>query len=290
MTKIVALIIYKIIIFFDKVFYFVFKRNFFIWIKDYIQNDSYVKKKILGKEIIFFVPNHLTNWRVDNFFTKEPETIEWINKFSNKDEIIFWDIGANIGIYSLYAALKHKNIQVTSFEPSTSNLRVLTRNISINNLNNKISVFNNPLTNKPNKILTMKETNFIEGGAFNTFGEEINFEGKKIDSKMEYRIYGTSINYILEKNILNIPDYIKIDVDGIEHLILDGASNYLNNNKLKEILIEINEKFEDQYRSIFKIMNENNFILKDKKRNESLIDKNNKTYNFIFEKVNKKGF
>ncbi len=290
MTKIVALIIYKIIIFFDKVFYFVFKRNFFIWIKDYIQNDSYVKKKILGKEIIFFVPNHLTNWRVDNFFTKEPETIEWINKFSNKDEIIFWDIGANIGIYSLYAALKHKNIQVTSFEPSTSNLRVLTRNISINNLNNKISVFNNPLTNKPNKILTMKETNFIEGGAFNTFGEEINFEGKKIDSKMEYRIYGTSINYILEKDILNIPDYIKIDVDGIEHLILDGASNYLNNNKLKEILIEINENFEDQYRSIFKIMNENNFILKDKKRNESLIDKNNKTYNFIFEKVNKKGF
>ena len=290
MTKIVALIIYKIIIFFDKVFYFVFKRNFFIWIKDYIQNDSYVKKKILGKEIIFFVPNHLTNWRVDNFFTKEPETIEWINKFSNKDEIIFWDIGANIGIYSLYAALKHKNIQVTSFEPSTSNLRVLTRNISINNLNNKISVFNNPLTNKPNKILTMKETNFIEGGAFNTFGEEINFEGKKIDSKMEYRIYGTSINYIIEKDILNIPDYIKIDVDGIEHLILDGASNYLNNNKLKEILIEINENFEDQYRSIFKIMNENNFILKDKKRNESLIDKNNKTYNFIFEKVNKKGF
>ena len=120
----------------------------------------------------------------------------------------------------------------------------------------------------------MKETNFIEGGAFNTFGEEINFEGKKIDSKMEYRIYGTSINYILEKDILNIPDYIKIDVDGIEHLILDGASNYLNNNKLKEILIEINENFEDQYRSIFKIMNENNFILKDKKRNESLIDKN----------------
>ena len=46
MTKIVALIIYKIIIFFDKVFYFVFKRNFFIWIKDYIQNDSYVKKNI----------------------------------------------------------------------------------------------------------------------------------------------------------------------------------------------------------------------------------------------------
>ena len=130
----------------------------------------------------------------------------------------------------------------------------------------------------------MKETNFVEGGAFNTFGEEINFEGKKINPKMEYKLYGTSINYILDKNILKIPDYIKIDVDGIEHLILDGGRTYLNNIKIKEILIEINENFEEQYRSVFKIMSENNFVLKNKKRNENLIDTNNKTYNFIFHK------
>ena len=52
--------------------------------------------------------------------------------------MIFWDIGANIGIYSIYAALKHQHIQVVSFEPSTSNLRILSRNISINNLDEKI--------------------------------------------------------------------------------------------------------------------------------------------------------
>ena len=284
MTKKLALIVYKIIIFFDKIFFFIFKRNFFVWIKDFIQIDSYTKKKILDKDVIFFVPNHLTNWRVENFFTKEPETIQWINEFKKSDEIIFWDIGSNIGIYSLYAAIKHKNIKVISFEPSTSNLRVLSRNIFLNNLNDKISIFNNPLTNKTNEILSMKETNFVEGGAFNTFGEEINFEGKKINPKMEYKLYGTSINYILDKNILKIPDYIKIDVDGIEHKILDGGRTYLNNIKIKEILIEINENFEEQYRSVFKIMSENNFVLKNKKRNENLIDTNNKTYNFIFHK------
>ena len=284
MTKKLALIVYQILIFLEKIFFFIFKRNFFVWIKDFIQIDSYTKKKILDKDVIFFVPNHLTNWRVENFFTKEPETIQWINEFKKSDEIIFWDIGSNIGIYSLYAAIKHKNIKVISFEPSTSNLRVLSRNIFLNNLNDKISIFNNPLTNKTNEILSMKETNFVEGGAFNTFGEEINFEGKKINPKMEYKLYGTSINYILDKNILKIPDYIKIDVDGIEHLILDGGRTYLNNIKIKEILIEINENFEEQYRSVFKIMSENNFVLKNKKRNENLIDTNNKTYNFIFHK------
>ena len=40
----------------------------------------------------------------------------------------------NIGLYSIYAALRHKNIEVISFEPSTNNLRILSRNISINNL------------------------------------------------------------------------------------------------------------------------------------------------------------
>ena len=43
---------------------------------------------------------------------------------------------------------------------------------------------------------------------------------------------------------LPLPDYVKIDVDGIEHLILNGAQDALKNTK--EILIEINDEFEDQ--------------------------------------------
>ena len=60
--------------------------------------------------------------------TKEPETLEWIDQFKG-DKIVFWDIGANVGLYSIYAALKHKDIQIISFEPSVNNLRVLSRNI-----------------------------------------------------------------------------------------------------------------------------------------------------------------
>ena len=72
-----------------------------------IENNSYKKIKILDKMITFFIPNQLVNWRVDTFL-KEPETLQWIDGFKTEEKIIFWDIGSNIGLYSIYATLKHK--------------------------------------------------------------------------------------------------------------------------------------------------------------------------------------
>ena len=46
------------------------------------------------------------------FYSKEPETLDWIENFDDKGKIIFWDIGANIGLYSIYAAVKFENIDV----------------------------------------------------------------------------------------------------------------------------------------------------------------------------------
>ena len=127
--------------------------------------------------------------------------MEWIDNFS-KSNIIFWDIGANIGLYSIYAALKHKNIAIICFEASASNLGILTRNVSINKLTHKILINPFPLSNKENKYLLMKEKDFIEGGALNTFGENLDFEGKKFFSNNNYKIYGTTINYIIKNKIL----------------------------------------------------------------------------------------
>lgn len=55
-------------------------------------------------EYIFSCPNDVTRWKAETYFTKEPETIEWIDTFNEGD--IFFDIGANIGLYSIYAAKK----------------------------------------------------------------------------------------------------------------------------------------------------------------------------------------
>ena len=67
-------------------------------------------------------------------------------------------------------------------------------------------------------------------------------------SKNKYKIYGTSIDYLIENNILEIQNYIKIDVDGIEHLILKGGQSILENKKIKSISVELNENFKEQYK------------------------------------------
>ena len=88
----------------------------------------------------------------------------------------------------------------------------------------------------------------------------------------------------LKNKILNIPNYIKIDVDGTEHFILKGSDKFLKNKNIKSILVEINENYEKQFQVILKIMKKNNFVLKEKKKSERITveKKFMKTYNYIF--------
>ena len=48
----------------------------------------------------------------------------------------------------------------------------------------------------------MEESEFIEGWSMNSFGTGLNFEGKDFKSKNKYKIYGCSINKILNDRIL----------------------------------------------------------------------------------------
>ena len=280
MIKKIFYFFYKILLTLDIIFQLITKRSILIWFK-----DSYKKISILNKEVNFFLPHQLTDLRIETFFTKEPETLEWIDSFEKKDKIIFWDIGANIGLYSIYSVLRNENVSTISFEPSTSNLRVLSRNISINNLENKIKILSAPLSNKENQFLTMNEGDFIEGGALNTFGENYDFAGELFDTKMKYKILGTTIKNLLDNNILEIPNYIKIDVDGIEHLILEGAGEYLKDKRIKSLSIEINENFKEQYNKVIEIMDQNEFKLLHKKHNDEMFNdskKFSKVFNYVF--------
>ena len=74
--------------------------------------------------------------KVKTYYSKEPETLSWIDNFdiyrkSNSEDLIFWDIGANVGLYSIYAATKYDNISVFAFEPSALNLNILTKAFKI---------------------------------------------------------------------------------------------------------------------------------------------------------------
>ena len=288
MSKKISNFLYIILSFIDSVLLIVLNKSFLIYFSEFYEKSSYKKVKILNKNINFFTPNQLIKWRVETIFSKEPETIEWINTFEKKKNI-FWDIGANIGLYSIYNSIKNKNSTTIAFEPSTNNLRVLSRNISINKLDNKIKIFTLPLTKDPLNFMRMQESSLQEGSALHSFGEKFDFEGNKFRSKINYSLLGLSINYLLKNKILKIPNYIKLDVDGIEHLILQGGNDFLNNKKIKSISVEVNENFKQQFNQVIKIMKKNNFKIRHKKHNYKLFKKSGEkflnTFNYVFDKI-----
>ena len=181
----------------------------------------------------FSSPNRLCDFRAKSFLTKEPETINWIDEFAN--DSIFWDIGANVGMYSVYAA-KSKKCNVYSFEPSVFNLETLARNVFLNNLDSNITIMPFAVNDKiGNGNLNMTTTDL--GGALSTFDKLYDDSGKDMKVNFRYSTFAIPIDQIILNLKIKAPDYIKIDVDGIELLILKGGENTLKT--VKGVLIEL---------------------------------------------------
>ena len=110
MLKLFSYLLFKIVYFLNRLFFLFFRRNFTGWLIFFLQEKSYKKIKLEDRnQIIFFTPNNLVEWRVRTLLSKEPDTIKWIDNFKKNEKIIFWDIGANIGLFSIYSAFKHRD-------------------------------------------------------------------------------------------------------------------------------------------------------------------------------------
>lgn len=204
--------------------------------------------KIAGRQLVFATPNWLTHRRAKQLFTDEPETIAWIDDFEN--DSVFWDIGANIGIYSVYAATR-KSCDVVAFEPAFLNLTILQQNIDLNKLSNKVTIFPVGLSSTRGvKTLYLSRENFISGGAHNSLGKPVNQYGGEMISTMEIKVPAETLDSYFDYYSKQAPDYIKIDVDGLELDILQGASRVLK--KVKEISIELlgNNQSDDRIHKI----------------------------------------
>jgi len=225
-------------------------------------------------------PNHICDFRHATFSTKEPEMLEWIEEYGGG---VFFDIGANIGIYSLfYTQVQRGNVYC--FEPSVFNLRQLAKNISVNELSQRVVIISNPLSESTGiaKFLNERED---EGGALSAFGVEHGHDGEAIVSNINYSVLGFSLDDMFDKNLLpEKPSLIKIDVDGIEHLILKGAIQTLKSKELKSLFIEVNDDFKEQALQVKGILESAGFTLKEKRHSEMLegSDKFGRTYNQIW--------
>ena len=148
-------------------------------------------------------------------------------------------MGANIGLYSCFAA-KESNSKVYAFEPSIFNLELLSKNIYYNDISDKIVIVPISLTDKIN-ISNFNMSNTEAGGSMSTFSKKYGDDGKFFHPVFNYKTLGATGNIMVNTFNLEKPHYIKIDVDGIEDLILNGCSEILD--KVKSIMIEINENF-----------------------------------------------
>lgn len=212
-----------------------------------------------GHVLSFVVPNYLSDWRAQTLSSKEPETLEWIN--SMQDEGVLWDVGANIGVYSLYAA-QAKSAKVFSFEPSVFNLELLARNIFQNGLQDKISIVPIALSNRT-AFNDMRMSITEWGGALSTFGEDFGWDGKKIDENFQYKTAGITMDDAVNQLQIPLPSFLKIDVDGLEHLILEGGDQVLKN--VESVLIEVNDYFQEQADGVQQILTKAGLTLVDKK-------------------------
>ena len=231
-------------------------------------------------ELRFLVPNSLNLYRARSIATKEPDTISWIESFNSDD--VLWDIGANVGTFSVYAAKRHPKGQVVAFEPSVLNLELLARNLHINGVSDGVVIVPLPLTDNE-RIADFNMSYLERGGAHSSFGVDFGQNGRPLNTSFSYRIVGVSIDHLIEMAPLPVPNHIKIDVDGIEHLILAGARQVLRHPALRSILIEIDEEFESQTSSCRTILSEAGFIMARKERGIELESmKDCRAYNQIW--------
>jgi len=215
---------------------------------------------------------HMTLMRTDTFSTKEPETIAWIDDFDDNGNLL--DIGANIGVYSLYAALRGHNVRC--IEPDALNFALLNLNIADNRLGGKIIAY--PFSiHSESKIAELNIGQYRWGGAKSSFNRNVDWKGEELGEGFSQGSPGITVDDFVAKTGF-APNHVKIDVDGNELLVLRGARKTLSDPKCASVLVELFPGHRE-YEACLEIIEGHGF---------SLIDEGvrgeNKAKNYIFAK------
>jgi len=196
-----------------------------------------------GREVEFAVINATTAWRARTAMTKEPGTISWIEQFKPNDVLI--DIGANVGIYSLCAA-RFNEVRVFAFEPESQNFALLNENIFRNSLDESVTAYCVALSDQT-KFDFLYLTQFDAGSSCHTFGESLSPSLKPRPSPFRQGCFSTTLDALVAEGVVPVPQYVKIDVDGIEHKVVSGADATFRDPRVKSVLIELNSALDEHW-------------------------------------------
>jgi len=186
-----------------------------------------------------------------HFGTREKDHIYILNKELSSGSVII-DLGANIGYYALMEAnIVGNDGYVYALEPSPSNVDMLRKNISLNNYNGIVEVYQMGGSNKTGKekFYTSEMSNL--GTFFPT-----KYYGKSSVTKSSSSIYiktTTIPDFIVDKKPI---DFIRMDIEGYEIEVFEGMMPLLKNNNFSpKILFETHRpKYDDIHHSMRKTL------------------------------------
>ena len=164
----------------------------------------------------------------------EPHLMAFCKKHLDQSKDVI-DVGANIGFYTVMLAKNIGNQRILAIEPTKGALRLLRKNIELNNVGDKVEVFDGVVSDFNGSV----QIKTISGKEeFSSIGEmshpsisDLKWENEEVKS--------IKLDDLVEQKSIN-PGFIKIDVEGSEHLVFTGAKNILSNFR-PIILSELND-------------------------------------------------
>jgi len=169
--------------------------------------------------------------RAVSLLTRQPATIAWIDSF--KPGGVFWDVGASVGVYSLYAALG-TDTRVVAFEPAAVNYFLLAANCEANRLYDRIDCLLVGL-GREQAVARLEVSQFRPARSFSFRGKS----GEPHEGRQAAVVL--SIDRLVEEYGLACPNYIKIDAPGASEAIVAGAARTLQRPELRELHLEVRE-------------------------------------------------
>ena len=137
---------------------------------------------------------------------------------SLQDDSVVWDVGANVGYYTLIAARGSPKRKVFAFEPLPSNIAIIRRHLTLNHLTN-VSVIEAALSDR-------NGTAFFQESANNSMG--------RLQPDGKLKVTCVTIDGLIRDYQVPPPSVMKIDVEGAEFAALSGGINTLK--RLKPII------------------------------------------------------
>ena len=198
--------------------------------------SNVVQCSVRGLAILLRSVNEWERFRIETYESKEPETLDWIDEHFAAGDTLY-DIGANVGVYSVYAALRSPQGRVFAFEPSVHNCAALIENARLNGLANLAPCCFPLSANRTFGWFHL--TTVMAGSSMHAFEREDLMHGFGERSVMAQGGISTSLDELLADGFPP-PSLIKIDVDGLEADILRGARDTLRCASLRSVLVELN--------------------------------------------------